>query len=423
MTEVADASTRGEGRAPVLTTPEAQDDPYPLYRELRAQCPVHRMPENGTYVLLDHADVREAATDPERFSSTRSGRSGAPANARAFNEVLNERGWRKADTLQRTDPPVHTRYRRLLARAFTPKRVGALTPLIDGVVESLLERIGPAGRCEFVSEFALPFPGIVIADQIGLDESRYETFKRWADAMLILAQRPTISEDEARGWAAIEAEAQHHLAELFEQRRAHPEDDLISVLVHAHVHDDDTPLTIEELQDLMHQLVTGGFETTTSALSAGMLLLLQHPDEMQRLREDPTLVDAFVEEVLRFDSPVQGLWRTTTCPVEVGGVEIPQGATVQLRFAAANRDPAVFDDPDRFDLDRANAKEHVAFGMGPHFCIGAALARQEMRSAFTAILARLDDIELDGELPSPLHEPSVFLRPMAALPLRFRMVG
>jgi cytochrome P450 len=423
MTEVDRAMASPEAEGPILTSPAAQEDPYPFYRELRARCPVHRMPENGTYVLLDHADVREAATDPERFSSTRIGRSGAPPQAIAFNEVLIERGWRKADTLQRTDPPVHTRYRRLLARAFTPKRVGALTPLIDGVVESLIDRLGPAGRCEFVSEFALPFPGIVIADQLGLDESRYETFKRWADAMLILAQRPDISAEEAREWAAIEAEAQHHLADLFEQRRAEPQDDLISVLVHAHIHDDDTPLTTEELQDLMHQLVTGGFETTTAALSHGLLLLLQHPDQMTRLREDPSLIDAFVEEALRFDSPVQGLWRTTTCPVEIGGTQIPKGSTVQLRFAAANRDPAVFDDPDRFDIDRPNVKEHVAFGMGPHFCIGAALARQEMRSAFTALLSRLDDIEIDGELPSPLHEPSVFLRPMAALPIRYRFVG
>lgn len=419
MTAVDDEATR-----PSLSAPDVLDDPFAAYEELRAECPVHRMPDTGVYVLLDHAHVKAAATDPDRFSSAPrgAGRRASEA-ARTYASIMAERGWRRADTLQRTDPPVHTRYRRLLARAFTPKRVGQLTPRIDEVTATLLDRIGPAGHCEFVSEFALPLPGIVIAEQLGLDEDRYETFKGWADAMLITANRPDLGVDEARRWAELELEAQHHLAAAFEDRRAHPRDDLISVLVHAHGPDEE-PLTVEELQDLMHQLVTGGFETTTSALSKGMWLLLQHPDQLAMLRADlDGLLDGFVEEVLRYDSPVQGLWRTAACPVDLDGVEVPEGATVQLRFGAANRDPSVFEQPDRFDITRADVNQHVAFGMGPHFCIGAALARQELRSAFRALLTRLDDIELDGELPTPVHERSVFLRPMRELPLRYRFVG
>ena len=189
--------------------------------------------------------------------------------------------------------------------------------------------------------------------------------------------------------------------------------------MHAHG-DDEEPFTVHELQDLMHQLITGGFETTTGALAKGMLLLVRHPDQADKLRADPDLVKNFVEETLRFDSPVQGLWRNAVCPAHVGGVVIPAGASVMVRYGAANRDPRVFDEPDRFDVTRADAKNHVAFGFGNHFCVGAALARQEMLSSFTMLLDRLHDIELDEPLPVPAHEPSFFLRPMKRLPLRFR---
>jgi cytochrome P450 len=192
----------------------------------------------------------------------------------------------------------------------------------------------------------------------------------------------------------------------------------------AHVDDEDPldPLTMEELQGLMSQLVAGGFETTTSALGTGMWLLLRYPDQMAKLRADRSLVPNFVEESLRFDSPVTGLWRTTTCPVTVAGTEIPEGASVMPRYAAANRDPAVFDRPDVFDIERANANRHLAFGMGPHYCVGAALARAELTSAFTACLDRLDDIELAEPLDEQPHDFSFFLRRLKRLPLTFTKV-
>ncbi len=169
---------------------------------------------------------------------------------------------------------------------------------------------------------------------------------------------------------------------------------------------------MHELQDLMHQLVTGGFETTTAALSAGMWLLVRYPDQQQLLREQPELMGNFIEEVLRFDAPVQGLWRQAVCSANVADTDIPEGANVMMRFGAANRDPRVFDEPDRFDITRHNARNHTAFGFGAHFCVGAALARQEMASSFTAILDRFESFELAEAMPSPVHEPSIFLRPM-----------
>lgn len=403
---------------PGLSDPSVQDDPFAYYASRLSECPVWHEPDIDQWVIGGLSEAREALMDVATFSSRPGGRKASDA-AIAYSKALAERGWPRQATLQRTDPPVHTRYRKLLNRVFTPATVREFTPHIDEIAVELVDRIAEQGGCEFVADFALPLPGIFIAEQLGLDRADYRRFRRWADAMLALAQRPQMTVEEALEEVEVELEAQHFLAAEFERRRAEPGDDLISMLVHAHG-DDEEPFTMHELQDLMHQLVTGGFETTTAALSAGMWLLVQHPDQQQMLRERPELMGNFIEEVLRFDAPVQGLWRQTTCPVQVAGVEIPAGAAVMARFGAANRDPRVFDDPDRFDITRANARNHAAFGFGAHFCVGAALARQEMASSFTALLSRFSSIELAEPLTPPVHEPSIFLRPMRRLPITVR---
>ena len=401
---------------PGLSDLGVQDDPFDYYREQLGRCPVWHEDDVDLYVIGGHAEARAALMDVGTFSS-RPVRQAAPDSAAlAYLGVLAERGWTRAPTLQRTDPPVHTRYRKLLNRVFTPARVKELTPRIDEIASDLVDRIVAKGECEFVADFALPMPGILIAEQLGLDQSQYPLFRRWADAMLALAQR-SMTVEEAVAEAEVELEAQHFLAAEFERRRAEPGDDLISLLVHAHG-DDEEPFTIHELQDLLHQLVTGGFETTTGALAAGMLLLTTHPEQAALLREQPELLKNFIEETLRFDSPVQGLWRRAACPVEVAGVEIPEGSAVMVRYGAANRDATVFEDPDVFDITRADARNHVAFGFGNHYCVGAALARQEMLSSFTVLLDRLEHWELAEPLPTPSHDPSFFLRPMKRLPLR-----
>jgi cytochrome P450 len=404
-----------------LSDVAVQDSPFAYYRERMTHCPVWHEDDIDLYVIGGHAEARAALMDVDTFSS-RPGRYVRPADpaAKAYQEVLAARGWTRAATLQRTDPPVHTRYRKLLNRVFTPARVKELTPRMDEIAAGLIDDFAPKGHCEFVTEFALPMPGILIAEQLGLDQSEYQRFRRWADAMLSLAQR-RMSVEEALAEAEIELEAQHFLAGEFERKRQQPDDGLISLLVHAHG-DDEEPFTTDELQDLLHQLITGGFETTTGALAKGMLLLVTHPEQAALLRERPELLKNFVEETLRFDSPVQGLWRQTTCPAHVGGVDIPANSSVMVRFGAANRDPDAFEDPDRYDVTRADARNHVAFGFGNHYCVGAALARQEMMTSFTLLLDRLEDVELDEPLPEPAHLPSFFLRPMKRLPLRFRAV-
>ncbi len=399
-----------------LSDPVVQDDPFEYYAAQMARCPVWHEADIGQWVIAGLEEVREVLMDVNTYSSE-------PARARranpamlAYQQVLEQRGWPRQSTLQRTDPPVHTRYRKLVNRVFTPAVVRQFTPQLDDIVNDLADRIEAAGTCDFVADFALPLPGIFIAEQLGLDRTDYRRFRRWADAMLASANRP-LTVDEAVTEAEIELEAQHFLAAEFDKRRAAPGNDLISLLVHAH-DEDEQPFTMAELQDLMHQLITGGFETTTAALSTAMWLLVRYPDQQALLRARPDLLPNFIEEVLRFDAPVQGLWRQTTCPAEVAGTTIPEHATVMVRFGAANRDPRVFDDPDRFDITRVNARNHAAFGFGVHFCPGAALARQEMHRAFTILLDRFDRFELAGDLPAPVHEPSIFLRPMKQLPIR-----
>jgi cytochrome P450 len=394
-----------------------QDDPFGYYRERLGACPVWHEPDVDLYVIGGHVEARRALMDVETFSNSRHF-SGVPDEAAvAYQRRLAEHGWARASTLQRTDPPVHTRYRKLLNRVFSPAKVAELTPRIDEIATDLIDRVADRGSCEFVTDFALPLPGILIAEQLGLDQSDYQRFRRWADAMLSLAQR-RMSVDEALAEADVELEAQHFLAAEFERRREQPTDDLISRLVHAHG-DDEQPFTMPELQDLMHQLVTGGFETTTGALAAGMWVLATHPELQARLRAESGLMTNFVEEALRFDSPVQGLWREATRDVDVAGVTIPAGAAVMIRFGAANRDACVFEDPDSFDVDRPDARNHVAFGFGAHFCIGATLARQELHSGFRLLLSRLDDLALAEPQTTPVHEPSFFLRPMKELPITF----
>jgi cytochrome P450 len=421
-------SATDDERFPSFFDPAVQDDPFETYALLREQCPVHRLPENGMIMVTRYDDARQVLADTATYSNSPAGRTARmSASATAASALMAERGWVRAHTLQRTDPPVHSHYRRLVSRVFSRRNIDVLAPRITEIAHELIDRFIDRGECELISDFALPLPGIVICEQLGLPAADYPRFKRWADAMLAGAQR-SMTVEEALEQAEIELEAQHHLAAEFEARRVEPRDDLISLLVNAHRASsaddpsdtsDDEPFTIEELQDLLHQMVTGGFETTTSAITNGMWLLLRHPDQMEKLRADRSLLNNFIDESLRFDSPVAGLWRTTTQPTELAAVELAAGESVMVRYASANRDPAKFDDPDVFDIERPNASEHMAFGFGNHFCVGAWLARTELRIGFTALLDRLDDITLARELDPLPHEFSFFLRPMKELPLRF----
>lgn len=401
--------------------PAVQDVPFDVYRMLQEECPVYRMPENGFYIVTRYDDVRAVLQDPETFNNAIPAARGLSGERMAlYQSILEERGWRNVMTLNRCDGEVHARYRKLVDRVFTVKRVRELTPRLDQLANEIIDRFIDRGECEFVHEFALQLPGMTIAEQLGMEASDTRTLKKWGDGFVAMRSR-IHTEDEVRALAEVELEAQHHLARIFEARRKEPKDDLLSGLVHSHGPGEE-PLTMGELQGLAAQLLTAGFETTMNAIAHGMWLLLRYPDQMARLRADPGLLRGFVEETLRIESPVQGLLRFTTKDTEVAGVPIPKNSIVMARFGAANHDEKRFSCPHQYDISRQNAATHMAFGSGVHFCVGALVARQEIISGFTAILKRMADIELARPLPAPAHEPSFFLRPLKELHIRFRKV-
>jgi cytochrome P450 len=409
----------------LLLDPAVQRDPFPHYRRLREHDPVLRMPESGFYVLTRYEDVRAVLRDTETFSNTldladlsgeRARRLGA-----LFNERLAEKGWAHVPTLHQSDPPEHTRYRRLLNRVFSPGRVRQMVPDVERICHQLIDAFIDRGRCEFVSEFAFPLPGIVISEQLGLAPGEIGTFRRWADAMLAPAQGLLTDEDTAIRYADIEAEAQHYLADVFEDRRARPTDDLITALVAAS-DTDERPLSMHELQNLLQQLITGGYITTADAITSAMWLLIENPGQMQRVRADPSLAKTFAEESLRMLAPVQGLFRKATRDVQIRGVTIPAGSILHVRYGSANRDEEAFDEPDDFDVTREHVMRHMSFGQGPHACVGAPLARQEMVTAIEGLLARLDDIDLDTGTEPERNEGLLFYS-FKTLPIRFNDHG
>jgi cytochrome P450 len=414
------AKTRVNGKVAdfSLLDPAVQSDPRPFYALLHEERPVYRMPETGMYLVTRYDDVRAVLRDPETFSNDTFATGGVNGSIyHLHHKVLKERGWAHVQTLQRTDPPLHGRYRRLLDQVFNIQRVNALIPHIEDVTHGLIDAFEARGECEFVSEFALPMPGIIIAEQLGLDRTQIATFKRWADTILAPAMMP-MTEAELVAAAEVELEMQHHLAATFEARRQDPRPDMMSALVHARSEGEE-PLSMHELQNLMHQLISGGYDTVISALANGLWLLLRHPDQMAKVRANPALIKNFVEEALRFESPVQGLMRRATRDVEIAGTLIPKDATVIVRYGAANHDASKFECPHIFDVERKNASAHMAFGNGTHFCVGRLLAKQELLSGFSILLARLNKIELARPLPQPPHHPSLLLHPMKELHIRF----
>jgi cytochrome P450 len=389
---------------------------------LRDEQPVYRMPETGFYVVTRYDDVRRVLQDTENFRNAGPRPSGElQGGTMAIHErMLAERGWTPVDTLQRSDPPEHTRYRKLVNRVFTPRRVNNdLLPRVEAITGELIDAFIDRGSCEFVTEFAILLPGVVMTEQLGLDRSQVTTFRQWVEALLAPKMFP-LTEDEMVEVTEVALTAQHHFAAVFEERRLHPTGDLMSALANAHVEGGDEPLTMNELQDLVHQLIAGGFETTATAIAHGMWLLLRNPEQMQLLRSDlDRYLPGFVEETLRIESPAQGLTRRTARDVELTGTVIPAGSVVIVRYGAANHDETYFPEPERFDITRGNLNAHLAFGKGAHFCVGAALARAEITTAFRALLTRLDDIRLARPLPEPPHRPNLLLMAFKEMHLEF----
>ena len=375
-------------------------DPYPVYRELRANSPAHWSREANSWVLSRYDDVSAALADPATYSSA-SGIFPTPPGVDMTELFL--------PMLIMSDPPRHTQLRQIVSRAFTPRRIAALEPHIETLVKDLLDQTPEAGNWEFVSGFAGPLPAIVIADMLGVPRDDRDQFRAWSTTLI---QSNPVRGEFGAGLDAAAALYEYFTAFLAE-RRAHPQDDLMTALVQAEV--DGEYLSEEELLGFCLLLLVAGHETTTNLLSNSAVVLAQHPDVRQQLADDPELVPAAVEELLRYDSPVQGLARTLTAPVELHGESMQTGDTVLLLFGSANRDDHAFPHADRFDVNR-HPERQVAFGRGIHFCLGASLARLEARIALQTLLTRRPDWDVDLDAAVRLHSGPI--RGYISLPMQ-----
>ncbi|MVZ99641.1 cytochrome P450 [Actinomadura sp. LD22] len=373
-------------------------DPHEELRWIRENEPVYRDENGGVWGISKHADVKAVSRNPEAFSSAHGIR---PDNA-AMPMMID------------MDDPEHKMRRKLVSAGFTPRRVAAQEDYLRRICDEILDGVCERGECDFVHDIAAQLPLIVIGDALGFAPRDRQTLLAWSDDML---RALTGGDDLELMVKAGEAFAgfNEYAARAVERCRAEPGDDLLSILVHAEI--DGDHLDLDSLLQESLLILIGGDETTRHVISGGMYQLCLHPDQRRKLIDDPAKIPAAVEEMLRWVSPIKNMNRTATRDVELGGRTIREGDKVLLLYPSANRDADVFDDPFRFDVERA-PNDHIAFGNGPHFCLGNSLARLELKVMFERLLARLPDIEPieDGE---PAHRSANFVSGYESFKVRF----
>lgn len=396
--------------------PDVLTSPFAFYQEHLATEPVYHDKATGLYLVLSHKLVSEATSRTDEFSNNfQAVLSGARSEDPEVKAILDE-GWPQVDTLLTADPPVHTRFRKLVNLAFSAPRVNKLEAHIREIARDLIEKMLARQEVEFVRDFAMPLPIRMISEQLGLTHEAPETIKRWTDAFVDRLGGMVPKERELQCAREV-VEFQHAIKAQMDLRRANPTDDLLSDLVHAQI-DGERPLDDGELLSIVQQLLVAGNETTTATLAEGIILLARNPSELAKAQADPKIIPNMVEEMLRLASASSGIWRVMKADAELGGVTLPKGAMVMMRYAAANRDPERYEEPDRFLADRANARTHLAFGRGIHMCVGNMLSRKEMTVAFEELMPRISGITLTDEA-AIAYPPNMMLRGPVSVPVRF----
>jgi cholest-4-en-3-one 26-monooxygenase len=388
--------------------------PHAAWRRLRREAPVFRSERSKPHfwALVRHADIVGVSRQPQRFAS-------AP-RFQYIPESEGESGEFVARTIISMDPPDHRRYREIASPRFTPRALRALEAEVERIAGDLLEELAResrSGECDFVAAFAAPLPIAVIAHLLGLPREDWPSLYAWTNR-IVSASDPQYRDagatpDESRLRATQELFA--YFADLAARRRAAPQGDLVSLLGQASV--GGAPLSQEDLLSYCLILVAAGNETTRNAISGGLLAFLEHPEEWRRVQREPGLLPRAVEEILRWTSPVVQMARTATEDLEVGGTRIRAGELLVLFYPSANRDEAVFSEPERFCVDR-HPNRHLAFGVGEHFCLGAHLARMELAAAFRQLARRLERIEPAGE---PVRLRSSLVGGIKELPIRYAL--
>ena len=405
-----------KGLDELLVTKGFMEDPYPLLRRLREEYPVYWSGSIGGWILTRYDDMVVTFKDVSHYSNE--GRLGKaveylPAESRARLKTFEDHY--NVKSLIHSDPPDHTRLRALITKAFTPRVVEAMRPRMQEIVNELLDPVQQAGGMDVIKDLAIPLPVTVLAEIFGVPKSDIHLFKDWADNILTFqgVNKPALELLERAQKALVEIRA--YLGELIEVKRRQPGEDLLSELVAAESEGD--KLSETELRNSCITLLVAGHETTTSLIGNGLYTILAHPDQWRLLQDDLSLLTSAIEEMLRYESPVARQPRLIKQDAEMGGKQFHQGEMVFQMLNAANRDPAYFTDPDRFDI-RRQPNRHLAFGVGIHFCVGATLARTEGQIVFSTLMKRLPNIRLVDEKPNwDLQKPNS--RMLKTLPVQF----
>jgi cytochrome P450 len=399
--------------------PRTQSCPYEFYARLREEAPIYRMPTTGFYLVTSFELAREVIRQPDLFASGVSPMALKPGGVpQAIIDLYTKEGWLPTASCSTSDPPRHTWVRHLLDRLFTVGKVREMAPYIERVANELIDGFDGGGHCEFVREFAHPLPMMIIADQIGVPRQDLARFKAWSDA-IVEPFSMMISAERELECARLVVEMQHYFAERIEERRREPQSDLLTIIAQAKL-DDGQPIEMRELLSIVTiDLLASGNETTTAALASGLKLLIDDPAPLADLERDPALFEPLAEEILRLESPAQGMFRRVTADTELGGVKLREGDLLSLRFGAANRDETQFSNAAKIDLRRPQPGKHLAFGIGRHHCIGAPLARQELVISFRALCRRLRNFRLTPGTPPPEYVPSFFGRNLRELHVTF----
>ncbi|MFJ3727183.1 cytochrome P450 [Streptomyces sp. NPDC090045] len=389
-------------------------DPFPLYRQLREDGPVRRVVIAGgleAWLVTRYDDGLAALSEPRLSSDVRDA-----SDTRLLQQLPETERDSMLSNMLRSDPPDHTRLRRLVSKAFTARRVAGMRPRIQSIADRLLDEVVPSGRADLVADFALPLPVTVISELLGVPVDDRHDFQRWTDRMIMRGAEPPDPAVVNEAWQHMRA----YVTELIRAKRAAPGDDLLSGLITAR--DQEQQLTEDELIAMVFLLLVAGYITTVNLIGGGIAMLLAHPDQLDRLRSDPELLPGAIEEFLRYDGPVSpGIARFAREDIEIAGVTIPRGATVLIASAIADRDPARFADPDHLDITRQD-NAHLAFGHGIHYCLGAPLARLEGQIAIGTALRRLPGLTL-AVAPDEIRWRPGGLRGPQTLPVTFTPGG
>jgi cytochrome P450 len=404
-----------------FTDPAVLQDPTPYYAALRERGPIWREPHRGVFVVSGMEEVLQVYEDLEHFSAIVAALGPLvplpkPAEGESWAEVIERHRSEipMGEQIMSLDPPRHTRQRGLAGKLFTPNRLKENEEFMWALADGLIDEFADRGEIEFGAAYARPFTLLVIADLLGVPREDHATFRGWL-------RGATGNVGDPKGRIAgdqVFANLSPYFTRYIEERRAAKRDDAMSQLASVRFPDGELPEVVDVVR-VASIFFAAGQETTARLLAAGMRILAEQPALADELRSEPAGIPGFVEECLRLEGPIKSTFRLALCDVEIGGVEIPAGSIVMGSVGAANRDPRVFDDPERFDPKRRNVRRNIAFGHGEHFCPGASLARAEARISFERLLARLEDFQLVD--PSALrYAPTFIIRGLNDLPLRFR---